>query len=94
MSTLNECRLCSLLARAPATDCRMTTGAVDGLVGVELVLLDELEQVLLVSVELESDDEFESVDRIGIAGATRDDFVDGALIQIYNFIKFVKSRKI
>lgn len=72
----------------------MTTGAVDGLVGVELVLLDELEQVLFVSVELESDDEFESVDRIGIAGATRDDFVDGALTKIYNFIKFVKSTKI
>lgn len=71
------------MARAPAADCRMTTGAAaTGLVGVELVLLDELEQVLLVSVELESDDEFESwlAALLGGAGALLGDVAGAALM--------------
>lgn len=88
VSTLNECLLCSLLALAPAIDWRMTTGAADGLVGVELVLLDELEQVLFVSVELESDEEFESFAMVDGTGATRAFDVAGAL---YNKISFFVS---
>lgn len=61
--------MCSFAARAPVADCLTTTGAATGLVGVELVLLDELEHVLFVNVELESEDEFESFVADGCCGA-------------------------
>lgn len=46
------------------------------------MLLDELEQVLFVSVELESDDEFESLEMVGNAGATRTGVEDGTLNEL------------
>lgn len=71
----------------------MTTGAAEGLVGVELVLLDEFEQVLFVSVELESDDEFESLEDVGRAGATRTAVFVGALTQIKLLI-YISNKKL